>query len=425
MRHHMYNPDFKFVVEPEHFNKYTDRELLQYCLGATMYHLLTGHNPSLPPYEMKPIRQINPALPVGLENIIYRCTQQDPALRYQNCTELMYDLENIDKVTRMHVDSLRRKMRIFGICAGLTVVFAITAITSKVMAGRQSDEQYARYIAQGTQAANAMVSPGDMEYMTGEQNFKAALKLKPGKKDAYIALARLYVKDGGDVFAITSEEEASMRNLISANKLDTNMDEYAEVAFNWGSYIYFYYRDSTTEGTGRGSPKLARTYLEAAGSAKSSQLADSEANGTARKELALAMCRISKGEDLLNVKGKNIVDSGDGEEYSYFSYWDDLNVLISPELMNQVIGSSNSTTYLLSLYRTVANSLYENMVDFNKTQAEVGQMAAQIEANCSVLVSSDYNAFVDGSEEQIILEYINNQLKAINEKSKTLRTEGQ
>ncbi|MBQ3394183.1 MAG: HpcH/HpaI aldolase/citrate lyase family protein, partial [Oscillospiraceae bacterium] len=37
MRHHMYNPEFKFVVEPEHFDKYTDRELLQYCPGATMY----------------------------------------------------------------------------------------------------------------------------------------------------------------------------------------------------------------------------------------------------------------------------------------------------------------------------------------------------------------------------------------------------
>lgn len=37
MRHHLYNPDFKFVVEPEHFNKHTERELLQYCLGATMY----------------------------------------------------------------------------------------------------------------------------------------------------------------------------------------------------------------------------------------------------------------------------------------------------------------------------------------------------------------------------------------------------
>ena len=37
MRHHMYNPEFHFVREPEHFNKYTERELLQYCLGATMY----------------------------------------------------------------------------------------------------------------------------------------------------------------------------------------------------------------------------------------------------------------------------------------------------------------------------------------------------------------------------------------------------
>ena len=37
MKHHLYNPDFRFVVEPESFNKYTDREFLQYCLGATMY----------------------------------------------------------------------------------------------------------------------------------------------------------------------------------------------------------------------------------------------------------------------------------------------------------------------------------------------------------------------------------------------------
>ena len=37
MRHQRYNPDFSFVVEPEHFNKYTERDLLQYCLGATMY----------------------------------------------------------------------------------------------------------------------------------------------------------------------------------------------------------------------------------------------------------------------------------------------------------------------------------------------------------------------------------------------------
>ncbi len=37
MKHHLYNPEFDFVVDPEHFNKHADRELLQYCLGATMY----------------------------------------------------------------------------------------------------------------------------------------------------------------------------------------------------------------------------------------------------------------------------------------------------------------------------------------------------------------------------------------------------
>lgn len=37
MRHHQYNPTYKFVKEPEDFDKYTGRDLLQYCLGATMY----------------------------------------------------------------------------------------------------------------------------------------------------------------------------------------------------------------------------------------------------------------------------------------------------------------------------------------------------------------------------------------------------
>ena len=37
MRHHMYNPVFSFVKAPMEFNKYTDRDTLQYCLGATLY----------------------------------------------------------------------------------------------------------------------------------------------------------------------------------------------------------------------------------------------------------------------------------------------------------------------------------------------------------------------------------------------------
>lgn len=41
MRHHLYNPNFSFVKEPIEFNKYTDKNILQFCLGATMY--MPGH----------------------------------------------------------------------------------------------------------------------------------------------------------------------------------------------------------------------------------------------------------------------------------------------------------------------------------------------------------------------------------------------
>ena len=37
MKHNQYNSNFKFVENPIEFNKYTKKDLLQYCLGATLY----------------------------------------------------------------------------------------------------------------------------------------------------------------------------------------------------------------------------------------------------------------------------------------------------------------------------------------------------------------------------------------------------
>ncbi len=37
MRHHAYQPSSKFVMEPINFDKYTEKDMLRYCLGATMY----------------------------------------------------------------------------------------------------------------------------------------------------------------------------------------------------------------------------------------------------------------------------------------------------------------------------------------------------------------------------------------------------
>ena len=37
MKHNQYNFDFPFVQNPVEFTKETDKELLRYCLGATLY----------------------------------------------------------------------------------------------------------------------------------------------------------------------------------------------------------------------------------------------------------------------------------------------------------------------------------------------------------------------------------------------------
>ena len=37
MRHHRQLSDDKFVIKPINFKKYTEKDLLRYCLGATMY----------------------------------------------------------------------------------------------------------------------------------------------------------------------------------------------------------------------------------------------------------------------------------------------------------------------------------------------------------------------------------------------------
>ena len=70
----------KGYAAPEQFGGkgQTDARTDVYCLGVTLYHLLTGQNPCEPPYEIYPIRYWNPQLSSGLEAIIQKCTQLNP-----------------------------------------------------------------------------------------------------------------------------------------------------------------------------------------------------------------------------------------------------------------------------------------------------------------------------------------------------------
>lgn len=77
---------------PEGYHGQTDPRSDIFGLGMTMFRLVTGINPIEPPYEVKPICQINPNLPKGLEFIISKCTKPNPNERYQTCDELLKDL---------------------------------------------------------------------------------------------------------------------------------------------------------------------------------------------------------------------------------------------------------------------------------------------------------------------------------------------
>lgn len=71
-----------------------------YTLGALLYHMLTGYHPAKPPYGIRPVRSMNPELSKGIEWIVEKCTEAEPAKRYQTVEELQIDLHRIDKISR-------------------------------------------------------------------------------------------------------------------------------------------------------------------------------------------------------------------------------------------------------------------------------------------------------------------------------------
>ena len=64
-----------------------------YCLGATLYNMVTGHSPCDKPAGILPLETWNPALAnTPIAEIIAKCTRKDPDARYQTAMELHEDL---------------------------------------------------------------------------------------------------------------------------------------------------------------------------------------------------------------------------------------------------------------------------------------------------------------------------------------------
>lgn len=88
---------------PEQYGRaQTDVRTDIYSLGVTLYHLLTGKSPKESPFEIRPIREFDKNLSVGIEYIITKCTKSDPNQRYQSVNELLEDILNLDNLAESH-----------------------------------------------------------------------------------------------------------------------------------------------------------------------------------------------------------------------------------------------------------------------------------------------------------------------------------
>lgn len=120
----------------------TDRRTDIYSLGATLYHLVTGHNPCEPPYEILPIRQINPSLSAGLEKILIKCTQKNPDDRYQSYAELMYALTHYNQIDESYRGKQIRRLGVFLSTFILAVLFILLAFVGYSAAEDKKSENY-------------------------------------------------------------------------------------------------------------------------------------------------------------------------------------------------------------------------------------------------------------------------------------------
>ncbi|MGN0342799.1 MAG: protein kinase [Roseburia sp.] len=165
----------------------TDARTDVYCLGATLYHIVTGMNPSEPPYEMRPIREWNPSLSSGLEAIILKCTQPNPQDRYQSCSELIYALEHYHELDSGFRKKQSRKLFAWGVSLALMAVSLVIARVGYVGLVSERNQSYQQMISQ---AENAKLSE---DYVTALAAYDQAItQIDSTKNDAYMDMLTLY-----------------------------------------------------------------------------------------------------------------------------------------------------------------------------------------------------------------------------------------
>ncbi len=351
----------------------TDARTDIYCLGATLYHLLTGHNPSEPPYEMYPIRYWNPELSSGLEEIILKCTQKNPDDRYQNCGELLYALEHYNELDFEYKRKQTLKWRVFLCSAALTALAGAGAVGFKIAENTVTASTYEVYVEEATNLAST-----DPEQCI--QYYKNAIALNPSDGLAYENLLNFFLWEHNDsaqgdtgseaasqkitcVFSDAEEQEIRKvlgteenRNRSNEKYLKANVEDYDKFAYDLGIAYYFSYN-------GTGNKGAARKWLEIASEAEpTDELNEANINRAAN------LYKISEYYDSLGMRNQ----AGDSM-VSYADYWRDLQKTAEDD------SASGNNVNMLLAYKEMTSQIANNAANFKSAGITRQQMENELD----------------------------------------------
>lgn len=366
---------------PEQFGGHgqTDARTDIYCLGATMYHLVTGHNPATPPYEMYPIRQWNPMLSSGLEEIILKCTQRNPEDRYQSCAELLYALDHYKDLDIENKKVQSFKWKTFLASFIMTIVMLVGTIGFSAGLTVQTSSTYESYIANGDSAVSQDAA---------EKYYLDAVNVDPANPLAYQKLLERCTSDS----KLSEDEYNTIKDAIYEHEDELKSkypSEYADnVAYKLGQALYFSYvpssQESESENFSTAGITVSQRWLDIA------QKMGSTEQIKHRAELLSSMSKAYQ-----NMSGKSL--EGDPVE-EVKEYWNNLVEIASPN-----IAKEENNQIALLIYRNVTSQIYTKYYWFIKNSLATAKDISNELDNIEKYVNEIKVAVPDDEELQILV----------------------
>ncbi|MDY5912418.1 MAG: serine/threonine-protein kinase [Inconstantimicrobium porci] len=242
----------KGYASPEHYgSRQTDARSDIYTLGMTLHHLITGVDPRTPDYKYVPVRQWNPKLSEGIEVIIDKCTAINPDDRYQNCSELMYDLEHPDLITKDYKRKQRRKLIISLSMMAVTIIMLLSGILCRFFAAKINNNNYEKLVS-------VMSSTSYKEKI---DSYEHAIDIYPEKTSAYIRMLEAY-EEQGKFSKSENDEFLAVYNKNKDKFLEKDLGV-EELNYKIGTMYFNYYTEQSDSYTFSNRVQKAYPFFEA------------------------------------------------------------------------------------------------------------------------------------------------------------------